>query len=516
MRFRLSITAAVFAALAAEADVRFAAAHEFPDFGLKLPLPVGAEADPLDLPRASGFLVSSTGGVSRLEDRFDAFDLWTSLAVRGRWRDAAGNRFVLARLSARPPEDPAGAPPVTRTAFRDALRRLDPKRPEQLDEAVVACSPVDVGRPERPRRAQRRNFEEILRYPVAATDVCAVVCAFRPRLADRRLKPDWYLAALVLAAGEDPAAAEAAFDAKFLDAVEGLGAYAEDEVWRDGGEGAPRPPLSEEELLRRDFRRNVANYGNWHFAAAEGVVVADDLQSPERAAFVAALTNGLPRLRRAYARLVPSPLAGEAHTALVRVFGTRAEYLACVGEANAWTAAVWCPSRRELVLHLPESGADELLRTVWHEAFHQHLDYAAAFGTASPWFNEGHAELFEHVHFDADGEVVFDLDENAAAFVREHADTLVEALPGFLFIDYGDFYAEDPALCRMNYRLAWSIAYFLQVGAPEVRFRPFANLRADYVKNLLAGRNRVKATAAVLPPDLLEDLVAEWRKFWRD
>jgi len=504
------------AAPPAEGVVSFGEPRELPDIGLSAPLFADAVAVPFDLPEASAFSVTETNGVQRLEDRFDVLDLWFALCMRGRWRDAEGNRLSIARLTA---ELPVGALDValTRVAFRRSLVRLDADDVKARDEAVSAVSPVDVGAPEKPRRSQRKNFRALLRYAVSTND-SAIVCAFRPRLSDPRLKPDWYVVALELAPGADPEAAAEAFDADFLDRVEGLDAFAEDEVWRDPVPGAKRngrkKPLSEEELLRRDYRRAVTNYDEWHFAAGEGVAVVDDVGFG-RDAYLQALTNDLPRLRQAYARVAPSPLGGEPHTALVRVFKSKEEYLAYVGADQQWTAAVWMPSRRELVAWVPERGMDELLRTTWHEAFHQHLDYASMMATASPWFNEGHAELFENARVNADGEVVFGLDEAAALFVRQNADDLAEFLPIFLLQDYGDFYAQDERNRLANYRLAWSIAYFLEVGAPEVRFQPFGNLRADYVKSLVRTRNRARTTAEVLSGESLDDFVYEWKKFWK-
>jgi hypothetical protein len=67
----------------------------------------------------------------------------------------------------------------------------------------------------------------------------------------------------------------------------------------------------------------------------------------------------------------------------------------------------------------------------------------------------------------------------------------------------------------MNYRLAWSVAYFLQIGAPQVRFQPFKNLRADYMKALVRTRSRDLAVQAVLTEQVRKELVAEWREFWK-
>ena len=137
--------------------------------------------------------------------------------------------------------------------------------------------------------------------------------------------------------------------------------------------------------------------------------------------------------------------------------------------------------------------------------------------TAAPWFNEGHAELFEHTHFDGYGNLLFDVDPSAAAFVHANAEALAEYLPAFVALDYDAFYANSgtDAQRRANYDLAWSIAYFLEVGAPEVRFRPFESLRADYLRHLLEKKDYAAATRAVFTDDMLKKFIAEWLKFWK-
>ena len=67
----------------------------------------------------------------------------------------------------------------------------------------------------------------------------------------------------------------------------------------------------------------------------------------------------------------------------------------------------------------------------------------------------------------------------------------------------------------MRYRLAWSVAYFLQVGAPNVRFQPFKDLRRDLMKAVISTGRRTEATKAVLTDEMLKDLVSEWLAFWR-
>jgi len=494
-------------------EVRFTEPVWRPDLDLRVPTLRGAQAEPLDLPEATSFLVG-TGTKCRLEDRFSVQGLWLGHTLRARWSDDAGNMLFLARLTAFPPADNVDRM-VTRTAFRQGLRVPDKAETRTfLDACVQAVSPVEVKLPAvRPRRAQRRNLAEIFCYPT--TNAYELVYVFRPKNPDHHARSDWYMAALVLEEGEDVDAGRAWFDEGFLDALSVPSPAARSRL----AQGVPVPRnASERDWLRADVRANVANYDGWHCTDAEDVTVVDDLEGSARSAFVASLTNNLPRLRRAYAACCPSPLAATNQLAVVRVFRNRAEYLNYAGEDKDWTAAYWSPLRRELVLYLPESGETaELLRTVWHEAFHQYLDYATAMASASPWFNEGHAQLFQQARCsDAKtGTLTYDPDRRAQALVQAHAENLARLIPCLLMMDYEAFYDGTPEEVEMHYALAWSLVWFLEKGAPELRFQPFAKLRADYLAALVETRDMHKATQAVLNEKSRNLLIAAWLAFWR-
>ncbi len=68
----------------------------------------------------------------------------------------------------------------------------------------------------------------------------------------------------------------------------------------------------------------------------------------------------------------------------------------------------------------------------------------------------------------------------------------------------------------MKYRLAWSIAVFIEKGAPNVRFRPFAKLKANYMEALVGTRDMKQATMSALlgDADLTKNFLREWAKFW--
>lgn len=479
------------------ASLIFQPAKEFPDLALSCGIPANAKAEPVEMPRAEAYIVGDSGG-SVLEDRYDVFDLWYADSMRGRWRDADGNRMSIGRIRLKIPGD---AGDVVRTRRDFAARYADAVRPddlEALDDAVYLLSPVEVSARVAPRRSQRQNLAALWRYET--TNANAFVYAFRPR-GRQRIVTDWYLVSLV---SDEPDAPDA-ID-RWLDEVRWIG---------DSGEPLPPSGNAETGLLAEDYRRNIVNYGDWHFTAASNVVVVDNIAAPERSAFISALTNGLPKMQAAYRAALPSPLADDTHIAAVRIFDSRSEYLDYVGWDMQWSAALWSPQRRELVMFYPMDGASAMLRTVWHEALHQHLDYACSMLQMPPWFNEGHAVLFENSHFDSTGRLVFDVDREASAAINSDVPGLAGQLPALLAMDYADFYAGSDEERRMKYRLAWSLAYFLQVGAPEVRFQPFRNLRSDLMKSLVRTRRRSDAMRDVMGGEMTENLIKEWISFWK-
>ena len=180
---------ALTAAAPSEAAVRFTDSVWRPDLGISVPTLANATSAPLELPKADSFMITTSNGDRRLEDRFDTFDLWVSQTVRGRWRDSAGNVFYLARLTERPPNDSPGTV-RTRTDFlaRQAGTPFDPDNADHRDEAVLASSPVDLGRPVRPRRSQRRNMVKLFSY--SSTNDHVFAAAFRPRSPERGEKTD--------------------------------------------------------------------------------------------------------------------------------------------------------------------------------------------------------------------------------------------------------------------------------------------------------------------------------------
>ena len=448
-----------------------------------------ANPDPLDMPRAEAFLVSD-GSRRRLEDRYDRLDLWISRAVLGCWTDDAGRSFSLATLAVAPPAvDERGV--ETREDYTASCAPLNKKDDRRRRDAVELLAPVDIADESRAPRFLPRGMKHVEYWQ--GTNRAAIVCSFLPEKSDV-----WYFASWELVDGDDFAERMEAFEEEFLE-----GEWRTRTLWLGGVE----PPAGEREQLRADAHHSITNYESWRWTDADSFTVLDDL--PRQSGFVAALTNELPRLRAAYAATMPTPVDGSNTLCVARIYRNRAEYLAAVDEGMEWSAAYWSPRRRELVAHLPDGGEAELMKTIRHEAFHQYLSYACSMISVSPWLNEGYAQYFEDPES-------YDWGRGIAA-TPDNIERIAASLPAVMMMDYKEFYDGTDAERLAKYRLAWSIAVFLEKGAPEVRFRPFASLKEDYVKALLKTQDMQKATVAALlgDEDKTKLFIREWTKFWQ-
>lgn len=446
-----------------------------------------AEPAPLEMPRAEGYLVKEDGRY-RLEDRYNRTDLWISRTVFGRWIDEDGRVFTLSRLETLPPmTDLAIA--ETRTDYGRHVSTLEKKDKRHLVEALKILSPVELAEEAVPPRQKVRGYDDVDYWQ--GTNVSAIVCAFLPEKS-----PAWYLAVWELAEGDDPDERLKVFEEKFLE-----------------GDFRARPPsvdlpslakmraLSERELLRLDAHHSVTNYSGWRWTDSDEFVVLDAL--PRTSGFLCALTNEIKTMRAKYAAALPTFVDGSNVLAVARVFGSREDYLAWAGDDMGWTAAYWDSRRRELVACLSENGEAELLKTFRHEAFHQYLAYACSMIPTSPWLNEGYAQ-----HFEDETDVRFGLEVDPEDAAR--------LLPALLRMDYDAFYAGSDVERRAKYRLAKTLAVFVEKGMREIRNDPFEHFKRDYFRSLFATHDMRSATEAAFGNAERETLfISEWVKFWK-
>lgn len=440
---------------------------------------------PLDMPRAEAYQVSERGGY-RLEDRYNRIDLWTSRTVLGCWQDDAGRNFTVAALEVVSPEidDNSVESRLDYTKNCVAMKKKDKRR---IRDAISRLAPpIELSEKGVPPRQMCRGYKDIDYWQ--GTNTSAIVCTFLPEQSEI-----WYLAVWELVEGDVLEENLKQFEREFLE-----------KEWKEKALSrwvAPKV-VSERELLRADAHHSITNYSAWHWTDSEEFTILDDL--PGTSGIVISLTNELPVLRAKYAATVPTPVNGSNVLCVARIYGSRAEYLAATDEDMSWTAAYWSPLRRELVAHLPKGGESVLMKTFRHEAFHQYLSYACSMIPVSPWFNEGYAQYFE--------------DEDCMKWgMQFDLDNLAQLVPSLLVMDYDEFYSGSDLERRIKYKVAWSIVVFIEKGAPNVRNKPFAKLKDDYIGRLMSSRNMKDASnAAFRNAEHLAHFVSEWKRFWEN
>jgi len=459
---------------------------------------------PLDMPRAEGWLVTE-GGREHFEDRYSVGDLWHNRTVTGYWLEDDGVRgFLLADLEYLPPSVPAV---TTRAEYERTLVRADKRDDRQLLcqlQQLASVYPLAVSEKYARPHQLPRGMKAVRYYE--GTNLQHIVCAYLPEKGDH-----WSVVVWELAEGDDREEMRRTFEENYWEELKEADRRREAPAETDkAASGARRrrrsAALSERGLLKRDAAHSVAAYANWHCTSGEDFIVLDDLRDARL--FVTSLTNDLAKCRGRFAAVMPTVVDTTNVLSVARLYRRRADFLIAAGEDMQWTAAYWNSRRRELVACLPENGGfEQLRRTFRHESFHQYLSYATAMIPVSPWLNEGYAEYFEE-----EGAELHEL-----TLTDEQWDEAELALPALLALDYTGFYAGTDVQRRSRYKLAWSVAFFIEHGLRDIPHDPFRTLKADYFRNLSRTRDMQQATAACFGSrERLEQFANEWKKFWKN
>jgi hypothetical protein len=437
-----------------------------------------------ELPRADAYLVRH-GERQYLEDRFNTEDQWFHHSLLGAWRDVEGRHFELFSISyqALPFEENK-----TRRQFVQSLVPIKRRDKQSRLSAIKKLLPESCLPEGRRLTMLPRSCEDFMYFE--CTNKTVIAAAFKLKSLDEYLFSVWEILPT-----DDYAEKFAEFEKYFL----------EKEVKLLNNLRAPKTTgLGERDLAKAYAIHSITNFNQYHATVGDDILILDDL--PLGNSFMNSLTNDLQQARSRFAKVIPSPIEGSNVLALARIYFSRDDYLAAAGSNMYWSAAYWNASRRELVSSFPQGGYAELCGTLRHEAFHQYLSYATSMIPTSPWLNEGYAQFFE--------------DESKIHWPRGISPEMIEAfseqLPKLFRYDYGQFYAGTDEERSIKYMLAWSIAYFIENGAPKVRFNPFAKLKERYIEKLLQSCDMHSATSySFESAENFELFISEWEKFWK-
>lgn len=485
----------------AAAAPSFRVERAYPNLGLRMRMLAEADPEPLKPPHIFFYERVAQRNGEAVRTRFEAYDphaLWFATQHGGQWRDAKGNRLVLGRADRQCPV--FAAPHVTREAFDRALaavERVDPASRVAVVAWVRAFANVPLGEPEL-LKAKPFGPPAVLFFP--HQDPQCLVYAFRPRGSIAGRPAGWYAAILTVADGTPAARARDLFEQQFLATVAAGGSGTANAVGATTlapASGARR--AGDDDHPSRDAaRRSIANLKDWWSADLPGYIILSDIRSSAGRRLISDLQRQLPHLKTAFERLVP-PRAANRDVHVIRIFEDPGHYRAYVGEARAWSAGIWEPGRRELVLLFRgEQRAAETMSVIFHEGFHQYLHYAYEMKEAPVWFNEGHACLFEAAGMGPRGSVALRESASRTRLILADIDAAAERLPQILQMSYDQFYGGGDEFRNLNYAVAWGLVYYLRKGATLRRNSRDAQLLSAITRSVTTGEDPRAAAAAAL------------------
>jgi hypothetical protein len=509
-------------ATAATARLRFLKTVDLPDAGLTVELMPGAAEMPRPPPTVHTYTVRH-GAETWQEERFSPVDLWRHEQFAGQWRDEDGNKLLLA-VAGRPLPTGFTHEHVTRDEY-DAGARDTGGSAWSVDDLSTWAATYAGFTPAAATPVPRRPFRlaGLLRMLPPANDrLVAYLFRLNRRAAGQSRAPEsWFLAVFELAAGHTRD-----------DAL----AVIEDEFFGKLSVGRSRPPTGPEpsksfqstqfrnaagraadyEASRRSVREGIRNMRNWWYAETPNYILLSDLGTRHRVP-LKKLQEQIEIVRGGFDALIP-PQTDIGAVSVIRAFANAEEYERYVGPDYAWTSGVWVPSRKELVIRPAEWGRsaeqrEYLFRIAYHEGFHQYLYYALDRLTASPWFNEGHAALFESADVSA-RRIAINESERHVATLQAMLKQGELPVMRVLFMSYADFYSGDDRSRSECYAVAWGIVYFLHKAAGIGHTGDYSAIVPAYLSALSELRDADSATRRAFADVEMPAFLADMQDFW--
>ncbi|MDA0990845.1 MAG: DUF1570 domain-containing protein [Verrucomicrobia bacterium] len=255
---------------------------------------------------------------------------------------------------------------------------------------------------------------------------------------------------------------------------------------------------------------------DWWFVETPHYIILSNLRTQQRS-MVKALQVDLERLWPIFEGLI-APTRPMESVSVVRIFSTVEAYQEYVGPEHQWTGGMWLSSQRELVIRPIDQasnaqGRQAILRTAYHEAFHQYVDYALDGIPPAPWYNEGHGMLFEHSELANRGINILEPD-HLVKRLRSMISGDGLRLDELLMLSYPDFYADTIERRLDNYARAWGLVYYLRKGIQREKNSPYQYLLQDYIANLRLTSEPESIMSQLLSSADIESLERLVTGFW--
>ena len=253
----------------------------------------------------------------------------------------------------------------------------------------------------------------------------------------------------------------------------------------------------------------IKSMKNWWYFETTNFILAADIKNKRTARDLA---DALERCRSVFEKFYPPAKPFDA-ACVAKMFQTRDEYLAYVGEDLKWTGGVWMSSKKELVVSPMDWGTRSdrrkmMMKTTNHESFHMYIHFACGERETAVWFNEGNATFFEGLEFrgkNAHINATYRLEKMRE--IAPHAD-----IKQLLDMSYETFYGTNK---DENYALGWGLIFFLRKGAPVMKEKnSYSEIPGKYYQAMLDCKNGKKATKIAWEGVDVDKFERDFRKFW--
>ncbi len=506
------------------AEVKFLKTVELPDVNLSLKIMPNSKESPPPPPTAYTYRID-VNGVDTPCDKYLPADLWRNSQIAGRWIDNSGNILTLAAITSTLATD-FPSQHVRREEYVQKLAATESKTPltdQELTQWVTDFIDTQA-LPITPSPSAPPRLARLLEFSAGNPAANFIMYAFQlnPNAPGQFNAPKtWFCAILQISPATDRKMAQAAMAGDFLKSLALSGKPRSQSVLpsrtRSATPVAATNRSPEFMASRQQVAESIRNMKNWWFVETQNYIILSNMKSRNSTLFKQIRAN-LETLRSCFEQFIP-PRAEITSVSVIRIFATPEEYLQYTGNGMEWSYGVWMSDKKELSIRPAEWGNDaakgqQILGTIYHEAFHQYIFYALDRQPVSLWFNEGHAEFFLTSVIGANRIDVAENPDNARVI-----DTLIAGggidFKGLLHMESEQFYAADVKTAQAHYATAWALVYFLRKAAPLDKSSPYAGIIDAYCDALMQLRAADKATDKAFENIDIAQLQTDFIAFWK-
>ncbi|MFU8779932.1 MAG: hypothetical protein ACNA71_02780 [Kiritimatiellia bacterium] len=502
----VAIMGALFAgSVVAQVTPSFVVPVELPAVGLRILVPARSVEEPLP-PLERRLYRFQQGERTWQEERYEAREIWLRSQLLGQWRDPHGNRLRILQPRYRFPSLSDAF--VQRSVYDEQVAQMAGMHEPSSDEVLAWMENYLLETPGAvtPLRYLALPLQAAARVASGASHRWLYVL----RLASATGQGfDVYVVDIDLVPDADVARVQQSFEERFLRSLAVFSPQPQvvaQEPALGGGDSFAMQLVRS----RAEAHASVANLRNWQSVdVGDYVLLSDQRRGANQ--LVRDLERVLEPMRAAYAAMVPS-LHPIQTVGIIRLFADQDEYVRYVGANYAWSAGLWSEARGELVIR-PVDGAryqqarERVLRTIYHEAFHQYLSLATSPLRVCVWYNEGHAVLFEHSRL-----------QRNDLFFEEHLPYVERAtrmpLAELFALDYDTFYHTASERRQQHYATAWALVYYLRRTAAAEPAFPFERFLDDYMTAIQQIQSGIGVIQKLQERYDLHALEADFRDFW--